>query len=132
MKVKYKKSRQRDRLLELLQSTDIHPTAFWLYDRLKKDFPSLSLGTVYRNLDILEKQGLIKKLDFLGTNAHYDANLKDHFHFICEKCGKIIDLDIQIKDILFDRLTDLTNLKPDRLRVEFFGLCRDCSSGIKD
>jgi len=59
-----RKSRQRDRILEVLRQTQSHPTAKWLFDRVRKQFPNLSLGTVYRNLGILVKQGLVSRLEF--------------------------------------------------------------------
>ncbi len=60
----YKKSRQREKILELLKSTGSHPTADWIYEKLKAEFPNLSMSTVYRNLNILIEQELIKKIDF--------------------------------------------------------------------
>ena len=57
----FRQSKQRTRILELLRSTEIHPTADWFYEKLKNEFPQLSLGTVYRNLSILVEQGLAKK-----------------------------------------------------------------------
>ncbi len=62
-----RQSKQRNRILELLRSTEIHPTADWLYNQLKSEFPKLSLGTVYRNLSILEGQSLVKKIHFGST-----------------------------------------------------------------
>ena len=89
----YRRSKQRDRLLELLQSTETHPTADWLYDRLKREFPRLSLGTVYRNLSILLEQGLIHKIHFGSTHDRFEARVMPHYHLICEDCHKIFEFE---------------------------------------
>jgi len=123
---KYKRSKQRDRILELLRTTDTHPTASWIYDRLKKEFPDLSLGTVYRNLNILIEQDLIRKIDFGSTFDRYDANTSQHYHFICERCGSITDLKMSIDDELNKRVDMDTNFKTERHRIEFYGLCDNC------
>ena len=93
-KANYKRSRQRERLLELLTSTGAHPTAGWLYDRLKKEFPDLSMGTVYRNLNILMEQDLVRKIDFGSTFDRFEARTDPHYHFICERCGSVSDLSM--------------------------------------
>lgn len=91
---KYRRSKQRERILELLRGTESHPTANWLYGKLREEFPDLSMGTVYRNLGILLEQGLIKRIDFGSTFDRFDANIAPHYHFICEECGTIVDLSM--------------------------------------
>lgn len=122
----YKRSRQRERILELLQSTGVHPTADWIYERLKDEFPHLSMGTIYRNLSILIDQGLISKIDFGSTFDRFDANIDEHYHFICEKCGAIIDLQVPVDHSLEKKLADKTQLTVKSHRIEFFGLCEEC------
>ncbi len=122
----FKKSKQRERLLELLQHTDVHPTADWIYEQMKKDFPHLSMGTVYRNLSILNRQELIKKIDFGSTYDRFDANIKPHYHFICEKCGAIKDLELPVEDALNRKAEDSVHMTVKRHRIEFFGICDVC------
>ncbi|WP_319560974.1 transcriptional repressor [Marispirochaeta sp.] len=124
---KYKRSRQRDRILELLQGTGDHPTADWLYTQLKDEFPHLSVGTIYRNLNILIEQGLIKKIDFGSTYDRFDANITPHYHFICERCGSIIDLELTIDPSLDTRVNTQTPYTALRHRIEFYGLCDRCA-----
>ena len=124
MEKTYRRSRQRDRILELLRSTGIHPTASWVYDRLRHEFPNLSLGTVYRNLNILTEQGLIRKIDFGSTYDRYDANISHHYHFICERCGSISDLDLSVNEALNEEVDKAA--KTMRHRIEFFGICENC------
>ncbi len=124
-----KRSRQRERIQELLRSTGSHPTADWLYDRLKGEFPHLSMGTVYRNLNILREQGLIERIDFGSTFDRFDANTGPHYHFICEKCGAIVDLALPIDETLNSRVAESTRFKVKRHRIEFFGVCNRCQGG---
>jgi Fur family peroxide stress response transcriptional regulator len=128
----YRRSRQRDRILELLRSTDSHPTANWLYARLRKEFPDLSMGTVYRNIGILVEQGLISRIAFGSTFDRLDANLAPHYHFICEKCGSIQDLDPGPAFATTDILRRVTLPKGTRVRhheIELYGLCAKCAAG---
>ena len=122
----FKHSKQRDRILEILKGTGIHPTASWVYDKLKKEFPDLSLGTVYRNLNVLIEQGFVRKIDFGSTFDRYDANISPHYHFICEKCGSISDLEIPMFKELHNKVKSATQFKPHRHRIEFYGLCSSC------
>jgi Fur family peroxide stress response transcriptional regulator len=115
-------------MLELLKATGSHPTANWVYDTLKKEFPNLSLGNVYRNLNILIDQGLVRKIDFGSTFDRFDANISQHYHFICEKCGAIIDLDMPIIEELNRKVDAWTHYHTKRHRIEFFGLCDRCRS----
>jgi Fur family peroxide stress response transcriptional regulator len=124
---RYKFSRQRERILELLRSTDSHPTALWLYDRLRGEFPDLSIGTIYRNLRILTEQGLINKIDFGSTFDRFDANTSPHYHFICEQCGTIADLPIPINNELNQWVTKVSRHNARSHRIEFFGICESCS-----
>ena len=125
--MEYRKSKLRDEILDLLKETGIHPTANWLYDRLKPDHPKLSLGSVYRNLAILVELGLADKIDFGPTFDRFEAKKADHYHFICEKCGSVIDLPIPIKTELNLEVDEISGFKTNRHRIEFFGLCDSCS-----
>ena len=85
------------------------------------------MGTVYRNLTILTAQGLIKKIDFGSTFDRFDANNSPHYHFICEKCGSVNDLEIPVDELLNERVNRATRHKAVRHRIEFFGCCGKCS-----
>lgn len=123
---KYKYSKQRERILDLLQNTGMHPTATWIYDQLKKEFPDLSLGTVYRNLNILIEQGLVKKIDFGSTFDRFDANTSEHYHFICERCGAIYDLKMPVISSLNKKVEEEGNFEVHHHRIEFYGICEKC------
>lgn len=122
----YRSSRQRERLLAHLRSTNTHPTASWLYDRLKTEFPNLSLGTVYRNLSILIEQGLVKKIDAGSTFDRFEAKTTPHDHLICKKCGKIIDFEQRFFPEINDEISRSVDFDIESHRIDFFGTCPDC------
>ena len=126
LKKKYKRSRQRERILELIKSTDIHPTANWIFRQLKDEFPHLSMGTVYRNLAILAEKEEVKKIDFGSTFDRFEANTTPHYHFVCEKCGRIIDLEMPVDASLNDRVRKQTPHVAHHHTAEFYGVCDLC------
>ena len=86
-------SRQREALLTLLRSTKTHPDAEWLYTGLRKEYPNISLGTVYRNLRQLTEVGEILELCY-GSTSHFDGDISPHYHMICSCCRKIYDIPV--------------------------------------
>lgn len=124
--VKYKRSRQRERILETLRGTKSHPTAAWVYDELKREFPGLSLGTVYRNLGILRDQGLVRILQSGSTFDRFDADTRPHYHFVCEGCGKVSDVEMDVDADLNSRAAEQLGCPVSGHRLDFFGLCQEC------
>ena len=92
MEKKLRHSHQRDMIYNYMISTKEHPSAEMIYDELKKVEPMLSLGTVYRNLKLLEELGMVKKVTSVNNVERYDAMTSDHIHFVCDKCGCVMDL----------------------------------------
>jgi Fur family transcriptional regulator, peroxide stress response regulator len=123
-----RKSRQRELILQLLRHSTVHPTADWIYEKLKKEFPSLSLGTVYRNLTILIDQGLVKKIHSGSTYDRFEANISPHYHLICRACGKIMDFEMQDYNTINEKARQLTRFQIDHHKIDFFGLCENCQS----
>ncbi|OGB90487.1 transcriptional repressor [candidate division WOR-1 bacterium RIFCSPHIGHO2_01_FULL_53_15] len=126
MKTLRKHSRQREELLKVLRGTKSHPTAGWVFARLKNKFPRLSLGTVYRNLNLLRDEGKVQELAFGSTFDRFDGNPLPHYHFICEKCGRVFDINLPVENTLNKKAEKAAGFKVDRHRVEFFGRCRNC------
>ena len=122
----YRYSRQRERILEVLRSTESHPTATWLYDKLKPEFPRLSLGTVYRNLAILIEQGLAQKIDAGSTFDRFEAKTEPHYHLICRKCGKIEDFEKHFFPEIDEEIRQSTDFDIEGHRIDFFGTCSEC------
>lgn len=120
-----KYSRQRELILNEVIDSKGHPTADEVYDDLKKTNPNLSLGTVYRNLTQLDKNGMLKKVNIPGDPVRFEANLTDHNHFICENCKKIIDID---KDAVkfSEKLLAGQGFKVKSSHVILTGICKEC------
>ena len=85
-------SKQRELITEIIKGRKDHPTADMIYTSARELEPNISLGTVYRNLKLLADEGVIITLETEDKRLHYDGDLSRHSHFICSKCGKIIDL----------------------------------------
>jgi len=85
------------------------------------------MGTVYRNLTILAEQGLVKKIEFGSTFDRFDANVGPHYHFICDRCGSIIDLELPIDEELNERVVKTTPFTALRHKIEFYGICDSCA-----
>ena len=85
-------SRKREAILQKIRGTHIHPTAEWVYQELKNEYPDLSLGTVYRNLTRFKEDGTIRSLGVINGQEHFDGKLNAHDHFLCVECGRILDL----------------------------------------
>jgi len=123
-----RKTKQKEAILRVLKRTSSHPTADWVYEQVRKQIPSISLGTIYRNLKSLKQGGQLLELDLAGTQSRFDARTDDHCHFRCEQCGRIFDMDEPVDGEMDERVTRKTGLKVSNHRLEFRGLCKDCQS----
>lgn len=121
-----KRSKQRERIFQTLRKTRSHPTAEWVFERVREQMPRISLGTVYRNLNILKQQGKIRELDFGETSRRYDAFVDEHYHFICLECGGVKDLDVPPQEDLNDRVKNSVPGVVHTHRLDFFGTCSEC------
>ena len=119
-------TKQRQLILDELCKLKSHPTADELYYLLRKKMPKISLGTVYRNLEILSDQGLIQKLDIGGTQKRFDGDASTHYHVRCIKCGRVDDLDIPPNTTFEREARKVTDFHIVRHRLEFSGFCPDC------
>jgi Fur family peroxide stress response transcriptional regulator len=125
-----RETRQREAILDILRHTDSHPTADWIYDEVRKIIPNISKGTVYRNLNILQDEGEISELRLSGTASRYDGRQENHYHFRCEKCGRVFDLDEPVDRKLDERVAKKTGFKVSHHRLEFRGLCKECQQKL--
>jgi Fur family peroxide stress response transcriptional regulator len=121
-----RKSAQRERILEVLRQTRSHPTAKWLFHKVRKQFRNLSPGTVYRNLGILVKQGLVSRLDFGSGYDRFEAISLPHHHFICESCGLATDLALPVDPSLTRKLQKATGYVATRHEIRLYGFCEKC------
>ena len=121
-----RETKQREAILNVLCGVNSHPTADWVYDEVRKVIPNISKGTVYRNLKILREDGKISELNLNGTVSRYEGNQENHYHFRCEKCGRIFDLDEPVNNEINERIAKRTDFKVSYHQLEFLGLCKDC------
>jgi Fur family transcriptional regulator, peroxide stress response regulator len=124
--VRLKKSDLREKILQLVKSTEKHPTAAWVFDEVRREFPKAAVGSVYRNLSILVSEGLIKRITFDEPNDRYDHNLTEHYHFICEKCGSIYDLKVPVNKSIEKSVMEQTDFEINHHRIDFYGRCGNC------
>ncbi|HEY5616283.1 MAG TPA: transcriptional repressor [Bacteroidota bacterium] len=121
-----KRSKQREKVFQVLKRTRSHPTAEWVHERVREQIPHVSLGTVYRNLHVLKEQGKILELDFGEGFSRYDAFVEPHYHFVCETCGTVADLEVPPQNDLHDRMRHSVRGSIHSHRLDFFGLCSAC------
>lgn len=119
-------SKKRQRIIEILASTDTHPTAEWVFEKLKKEYPSVSPATVYRNLKELSQEGVIDSVGTVREKEHFDACTEMHVHFVCRKCGKITDAkETEIPQSLKD---GCEKMNFSLGTVNLVGICAECKN----
>ncbi|UWP61231.1 Fur family transcriptional regulator [Ruminococcus gauvreauii] len=127
-----KYSRQRESIKEFLASRKDHPNADTVYENIRQIYPNISLGTVYRNLALLESIGEIMKITTGDGADRYDGNVKPHHHFICTRCHSVIDLDMENIDYIKEAASKNFNGSIDNYIAHFYGLCENCSASPND
>jgi len=115
---------QRQIILDAISTLANHPTAEEVYLHISKTHPSISKATVYRNLSTAADSGEISQIGVLNGAMHFDHNVHKHFHFMCDTCGKIVDVPI------FDlpNTSPFTELNIKKVELTLRGLCGDCKS----
>jgi Fur family ferric uptake transcriptional regulator len=119
---------QRREILDVLCSSDDHPTASAVYERVRARLPRISLGTVYRNLDRLAECGEIARIEVPGREMRFDADTEQHYHLRCTGCGRVVDVDRE--DVTVDvRHPDIVDgVRITDCRIQFLGRCERCSA----
>ncbi|NLJ95860.1 MAG: transcriptional repressor [Clostridiales bacterium] len=119
-------SRQREAIKEYLSNTKEHPTADTVYMNIRKTYPNISLGTVYRNLNLLVDQGEVIKLNGIDGSDHFDGQVKPHYHFVCNGCNRIYDLEMES----IEHIDSIANKnfpgKVEGHMAYFYGTCQEC------
>ena len=129
-----KYSKQRESILNYLSATRSHPTADMVYMQVKEEFPNISLGTVYRNLNLLADIGEIIKIPTPDGGDRFDGRTDPHYHVVCQDCGNVFDLEV---DPSYDQMIDkAAGEKYDGVisshNILFYGKCKNCCSNMEE
>ena len=121
-------SKKREAILEAIRSTDAHPSADWVYQSLKQEYPDLSLGTVYRNLARFKEEGVIASVGTVNGQERFDGMVNHHAHFVCNNCASVMDFHGLDQDESMDRLVEEKfGMKIDHHELVFYGICPHCN-----
>ncbi len=118
---------QRHAILSYLINTMSHPTADEIYKALSPRFPSMSVATVYNNLKVFIESGLVREMTYGDHSSRFDADLSEHYHALCEECGKLVDFAYKPLNDLEQAAGEMTGFQVKSHRVEVYGICSDCA-----
>jgi Fur family ferric uptake transcriptional regulator len=124
---RFRLTRQRQLILAALRQLHTHPTADELHQIVRRELPHISLGTVYRNLDVLCEQGLALRLEMGGAQRRYDGTASAHHHAQCLRCGRLVDVPEHLAPKLEVRLDQALGFEVTECRLELYGVCRACA-----
>lgn len=120
-------SPKRQAILRVLLSTKEHPTVEWVCEQVRKEYPNISLATVYRNLSQLKEDGYVITVGTVKGHERLDGNVTAHPHFICRKCGAVIDVSLAADEgTMCNMVNDRYGIRADRCDITLWGLCSDC------
>lgn len=121
-----KYSRQRELIREMVVQNPVHPTADSVYTLVREQLPSISLGTVYRNLNLLSDQGVLQKICVPGASDRFDGRLEPHPHIFCQGCNQVFDIELGSMEVLEDQLQKVTDFLITDRQVLLRGFCSNC------
>lgn len=122
---------QRHAILEYLISSEMHPTADEIYKALEADFPNMSVATVYNNLRVFRNTGLVKELTYGDSSSRFDFVTHDHYHIICDHCGKIVDFHHPGLEEVEHLASHVTGFQVNSHRLEVYGTCPECAVSVQ-
>ena len=126
-----KHSKQRGMIMTFLMSRKDHPTAETVYLNVRNEYPAISLGTIYRNLTLLADMGEIKRLRLGDGVDHFDADITPHYHFICNECGSVLDLEMDRIDYISEHAQTGFDGRITGHVTYFYGTCPACTKALK-
>jgi len=122
----YKVTTQRLAICKFILSRNDHPTAEQIYQNLRIEYPTISLGTIYKTLHLLKELGLIQELGFNEGSTRYDPDMELHINMVCTNCGKISDYKVEnVEKLWSDIISDL-RITPKGQRIDIYYECNDC------
>ena len=127
----FRMTHQRQVILQELRKTKTHPCADEIYFLVRKVIPNISIGTVYRNLELLSRMGFIKKIKFDGNQMHFDGNPEKHYHVSCIVCHRIDDIPTNVVKKLEFSIEEIEGYNILDHTLHFIGVCKQCRSRVK-
>jgi len=124
----YKLTHQRLAICKFILSRKDHPTAHQIYQTLKEEYPTISLGTIYKTLHLLKELGLLQELGFNKGSIRYDPDMELHVNMVCSKCEKIFDYKTENVKNLWDVILSEINIKPEGQRIDIYFECDECQN----
>jgi len=121
-----KYSHQRELVLRHLKKVKSHPTASEVYNIVKQEEPTISLATVYRNLNLLRDTGEIISFKANDGSEHFDGDISNHQHFYCTDCGKIYDIFMKYDVKMIQSVEESLECRVDNQQVLYYGSCKTC------
>lgn len=122
----FKVTTQRLAIYKYIISRDDHPTTEQIYQALKKDHPTISLGTIYKTLHLLKQLGLIQELGINDGSIRYDPNMQPHINMVCTECGYIDDYESETFNSHWKELISQLDFKPKGQRIDLYYECEKC------
>lgn len=121
-------TKQKRIIFDELSKTKAHPDADALFRMVRRRLPNISMGTIYRNINLLRDEGKILELNCGRYSSHYDADIRNHYHFFCLDCRNIFDLDEPLLRTLDSRVSKGSGMCVEYHRIDFYGYCRNCKA----
>ncbi|MFC1538787.1 Fur family transcriptional regulator [Candidatus Latescibacterota bacterium] len=119
---------QREIILQELKKVNTHPSADEIYLMVRKVIPRISIGTVYRNLELLFKKGFISKIEILGGQKRFDGNPQKHYHVSCIMCNRIDDVGKNVVNRVDLNEHEIADFEIIGYTLHFKGICNKCRS----
>jgi Fur family ferric uptake transcriptional regulator/Fur family peroxide stress response transcriptional regulator len=120
-------TKQRQAVLQVIREADEHLTANEVFEDARRLLPGISFATVYNSLRYLKQEGLIGEVRFGADTTRYDRKLTRHDHALCNKCGKLVDLELTIPDALLEEASALSKFNTESIELTLRGLCPECT-----
>lgn len=121
-------TKQREVVLQVIREAETHLTANEVFDNAKRLLPTISFATVYNSLRFLKEAGHIAEIQFGNGASRFDRKLSRHDHAICNKCGKLVDIELDFPVDLVQSAAQFSNFRPESLEFTLRGICPECDS----
>ena len=120
-------SPKRQAILKALLSTKEHPTVEWVVEQVRKEYPNISVATVYRNINQLKEDGYAITVGTVKGYERLDGTTKPHPHFICRECNRVVDVELAAEEeLMCQAVNKQYGLNAERCDITFWGYCTDC------